>query len=104
MECLAARGVTLVIAGGLTVKFGIGVPAALLGAKDFFGSYLKLKRGTQQCKEAISDPDWGHCKNLLGLAPFGAMIDDPGESPQKAWNDLKEKPWYEIIGEFISWL
>jgi RHS repeat-associated protein len=100
----AARGATLITAGGTVVKVGIGFPAVALGTKDLIGAFLKIRQGSIQCREAMSDPCPGHWKNIRGLAPFGNMIDDPDETLSGAWDKSKEKPWYERLGEVITYI
>jgi len=83
-------GVVNVARGGLSILRGTGkpvdpnhlnVPKRLLQFALGFGNF---NRGLRQMKEAHSDPNGPSVRNLLGLAPFGQIFDDPAEpTPQE---------------------
>jgi RHS repeat-associated protein len=115
------RGVLQEVKG--TAEALIGVPALILGpatgplapleeagallvsAKagwDVVGGGFKMRRGIQQISEALPDKDFGHLQNLLGLAPFGALYDDPGENLKTAWQNFKDMSLMQKIGEVCT--
>ena len=79
----------------------VAVLMTVSGGKDVIGGGFKMSRGIQQVGEAWNDPDKGHFQNLLGLLPFGAMYDDPGEL-SKAWDRFKDLPLWNKIDELCT--
>jgi RHS repeat-associated protein len=104
---MTAAGITVIAAGGATGPLAPAVEAAAVpltayGVAKLTGGVFKTKRGAKQLGEASVDPCAGHWKNLLGLLPFGALYDDPGETPRKAWQEFKQLPFWEKVGEILT--
>lgn len=70
------------------------------GAKELYGGFYGAKKGLQQLTEAPTEDDW-HFQNLLGLLPFGASFDDPGEFSD-AYDRIKNAPLLDQLGEMCS--
>ncbi len=96
-------GVVNVARGGLSILRGVekpddpndlSVPKRLLQLAFGFGNF---NRGLTQMSEAANDSAGPSARNLLGLAPFGQLFDDPLEpTPQeflvRRFQSLKRDP------------
>jgi hypothetical protein len=115
------RGIYKGVKGGL--ELAIGVPAMIvgpgtgplapleeagaglvtaIGLADVTGASFLVKRGGKQLGEASGDPCKGHVRNLLGLLPFGALYDDPGESIGDALEKFENLPFWHKVGEIFT--